>query len=166
MISSLSLEGIKTICMNKILLFLIFAGFSATAQDPAAKPEYDEALAKKLGGDSHGMKNYVLVILKTGDKEITDAKQRAEIFAGHMKNINRMAQEGTLAVAGPFGKNDSNFRGLYIFNVATVEEAKALVETDPAVSSGLMKGEFYPWYGSAAMGEVNTIHNKIAKDKF
>jgi len=150
-------KGFKIYCM---LLFLITA--ASFAQE---KPEYDEALAKKLGADERGMKMFVLVILKTGDKTITDEKQRAEIFAGHMKNINRMAAEGKLAVAGPFGKNDSNFRGLYIFDVATVEEAKALVATDPAVSSGLMVGEFYPWYGSAAMNEINNIHNKIAKEK-
>ena len=143
-----------------LMLFMATAGFAQQ------KSEYDEALAKKLGGDSHGMKTFVLVILKTGEKTITDEKQRAEIFAGHMKNINRMAAEGKLAVAGPFGKNDSNFRGLYIFDVATIDEAKALVSTDPAVSSGMMTGEFYTWYGSAAIGEINNIHNKIAKEKF
>jgi len=143
-----------------ICLLLLTAG-AASAQEAI----YDEALAKKLGADSRGMKSYVLVILKTGDTEIADAKQRSEIFAGHMKNINRMAEEGKLVVAGPFGKNDNNFRGLYIFNVTTIEEAKALVDTDPAVLSGMMKGEFYPWYGSAAMGEVNNIHHKIAKEK-
>jgi len=150
--------------MKKLfLLIVLLIGAATTAQTP--NPDYDDALAKRLGGNANGMKNYVLVILKTGDKTIADDKQRAEIFAGHMKNIHRMAAEGKLAVAGPFGQNDDNFRGLYIFNVATVEEAKALVDTDPAVSSGLLKGEFYPWFGTAAMGEVTNIHNKIIKQK-
>jgi uncharacterized protein YciI len=149
--------------MKKILLLLMFISASAFSQE---KPVYDEALAKSLGADQHGMKNYILVILKTGDKEITDTKERGEIFAGHMKNIQKMADEGKLVVAGPFEPNSNNYRGLYIFNVPTVEEAKALTESDPAVKSGLMKAEFYPWYGSAAMMEVNKIHNKIAKAKF
>lgn len=140
-------------------LWALFSGTATIAQEPA----YDEALAKRLGGDERGMKNYILVILKTGDTEIGDAAKRNEIFAGHMKNINRMAEEGKLVVAGPFGKNDHHFRGLYIFDVATIEAAQALVNSDPAVSSGLLKGEFYPWYGSAAMKEVNAIHHKIAK---
>jgi uncharacterized protein YciI len=145
---------------TKICSLLLLAGCSAFAQD---KTVYDEALAKKLGGNENGMKSFVLVILKTGDKEITDEKARTEIFTGHMNNIRRMAEEGKLAVAGPFGKNENNFRGLYIFNVATVEEAKLLVATDPAVAAGLLKGEFYPWFGSAAMAEVTNIHNKIIK---
>jgi len=150
--------------MKKLfLLIVLLIGAATTAQTP--NPDYDDALAKRLGGNANGMKNYVLVILKTGEKTIADDKQRAEIFAGHMKNIHRMAAEGKLAVAGPFGQNDNNFRGLYIFNVTTVEEAKALVDTDPAVSSGLLKGEFYPWFGTAAMGEVTNIHNKIIKQK-
>jgi len=150
----------------KKLLFLLFlsTAFAVSAQD--TKTTYDEALAKKLGADEHGMKMYVLVILKTGDKEIADTKQRGEIFAGHMKNIQKMADEGKLAVAGPFEKNGSNWRGLYIFNVSTIAEAKALTETDPAISSGMMKAEFYEWYGTAAMMEVNRIHNTIAKKQF
>jgi uncharacterized protein len=147
---------------TKICVLLLFAGGTALAQE---KPVYDEALAKRLGGNENGMKSFVLVILKTGDKKIADEKQVAEIFAGHMKNIHRMADEGKLAVAGPFGKNDNNFRGLYIFNVTTIAEAEALVNSDPAVMSGLLKGEFYPWYGSAAMGEVSNIHNRIIKEK-
>jgi len=150
--------------MRKLFLLLTIAVCNLAAAQ-STNPSYDDALAKKLGGNENGMKSYVLVILKTGDKEITDEKALADIFADHMKNIQRMADEGKLAVAGPFGKNDNNFRGLYIFNVATVEEAKALVGTDPAVAAGLLKGEFYPWYGSAAMGEITNIHNKIIKQK-
>ena len=36
-------------------------------------------------------------------------------------------------------KNDRNYRGIYIFNVETVEEAKALVATDPAIQSNLLE---------------------------
>ena len=42
---------------------------------------------------------------------------------GHMDNINRLAAEGKLAVAGPFGKNDKALRGLFILAVPTVDEA-------------------------------------------
>ena len=42
------------------------------------------------------MKSYVLVILKTGETTISDKQQRDSIFAGHMKNIGRMADAGLL----------------------------------------------------------------------
>ena len=60
-------------------------------------------------------------------------------------------------------KNDRNYRGLYIFNVATIEEAKALVATDPAVKSNLLEAELTPWYGTAALQETLKIHEKITK---
>jgi uncharacterized protein YciI len=82
-----------------------------------------------------------------------------------MANIGRLADEGKLAVAGPFGKNDRQYRGLYILNVSTVEEAQKLVETDPVVRSGIMVAELTPWYGSASLLATNEIHTKITKPK-
>jgi uncharacterized protein YciI len=127
---------------------------------------YDAELAKRLGADERGMKNYVLCILKTGPKDgDIKGKERAEIFAGHFANISRLADEGKLAVAGPFGKNDRSYRGLYIFNVATVEEAEKLVVLDPAVKAGIFVPELTPWYGSAAMMVVSETHKRIEKPK-
>ncbi|MCA1734357.1 MAG: YciI family protein, partial [Acidobacteria bacterium] len=62
-----------------------------------------------------------------------------------------MAEEGKLSLAGPFGKNDKSYRGLYVFNVATVDEAEKLVVLDPAVKAGIFVAELTPWYGSAAV---------------
>lgn len=141
--------------------FLALAALTATAQD---NPDYDEALARKLGADDYGMKPYVFCILKTGTATITDQAQRDSIFTGHMANIDRLAKEGKLVVAGPFA-NGGDKRGLFIFNVATVEEAKQLVETDPVIQSGLMVYELTQWYGSAALPELAPIEKKIAKKK-
>ncbi|HMO80276.1 MAG TPA: YciI family protein [Pyrinomonadaceae bacterium] len=137
-------------------------------KDGAPQTPFDEGLAKRLGADDFGMKSYVFCILKTGpkDTEITDAKKRSEIFAGHMANMKRLGDEGKLALAGPFGKNDRAYRGIFIFNVATVEEAEKLVETDPVISSGMMIAELTPWYGSAAVLLVNENHKKVAKKDF
>ncbi len=149
-------------------MFLLFGNIAAQNSEPAPKKEYNEALAKKLGADDYGMKSYVFCILKTGpkDSEIKDAKQRSEIFAGHMANMKRLGDEGKLALAGPFGKNDRAYRGIFIFNVKTVEEAQKLVETDPVISSGMMVAEMTPWYGSAAVLLVNDGHKKLAKKDF
>jgi uncharacterized protein len=73
-----------------------------------------------------------------------------------------MAEEGKLILAGPF-LDDGDIRGIYIFNVQTVEEAEALTKTDPAIQSGRLVMELHPWYGSAALMEVNQMHKKIAK---
>ena len=132
----------------------------------ATSSTYDAELAKKLGADDMGMKQYVLVILKTGPNDAAvKGKEREGIFAGHFANIVRLADEGKLAVAGPFGKNEKSFRGLYIFNVATVEDAQKLTEMDPAVKAGVLVADITPWYGSAALMATNEIHKKITKPK-
>ncbi len=56
-----------------------------------------------------------------------------------------------------------SYRGLFIFNVATVEEARKLVETDPAVKAGVFIAELTPWYGSAALMATPEIHKKISQ---
>ena len=132
----------------------------------AAEPAYDADLAKRLGADERGMRPYVMCILKTGprDGEI-QGEERKKIFAGHFENIERLANEGKLAVAGPFGKNDKTYRGLYIFTVATVEEAEKLVVLDPAVKAGVFVADLTPWYGSAGMMIVNETHRRVTKPK-
>jgi uncharacterized protein YciI len=128
---------------------------------------YDAELAKKLGADEYGMKNYVFVLLKTGpnDAKFT-GKERDDLFAAHLANIKRLAGEGKLAVAGPFGKNDRSYRGMFIFNVTTVEDAQKLVETDPAVKAGVLLPEFTLLYCSASLMMINDLHKKVMKTSF
>jgi uncharacterized protein YciI len=67
-----------------------------------------------------------------------------ELQKAHMANINRLAEMKKLVVAGPFG-DDGNLRGIFIFKVASLDEAKALAETDPAVIAGRLAIEMHPW---------------------
>jgi hypothetical protein len=57
-------------------------------------------------------------------------------------------------------------RGIYIFNVSTIEEARQLTATDPAIKAGRLVMELHPWYGSAALKQVNTLHVSIAEKSF
>lgn len=142
---------------------LLCAGFGAFAQTD--NPDYDAALAKKLGGDEYGMKQYIFVILKTGPAKIDDKTKMAELFKGHMDNINKLADEGKLTVAGPFMKNEKGYRGIFIFNVKTIDEAKALMQNDPTIKEKVFEAEMFEWYGSAALGEYMDAHKKIEKKK-
>jgi uncharacterized protein YciI len=145
-----------------VLAFICLGALVMSAEERA----FDSELAKRLGADERGMKMYVLCILKTGPKDAEiQGEERKAIFAGHFANIGRLADEGKLAVAGPFGKNDKTWRGLYIFNVATIEEAEKLVVLDPAVKAGVFVPEMTLWYGSAAMMVVSDTHKRIEKPK-
>jgi uncharacterized protein YciI len=143
---------------------LLFSVETAAQTDLDKSSAYDAELAKKLGADERGMKMYVLCILKTGPKDAEiKGKERDDIFAGHFANINRLADEGKLAVAGPFGKNDRAYRGLYIFNVPTIEEAEKLVVLDPVVKAGVFVPELTLWYASASLMATPEIHKRITK---
>ncbi|MDX2067178.1 MAG: YciI family protein [Haliscomenobacter sp.] len=124
---------------------------------------YDSLLAQKLDADDYGMKAYVMAFLKTGPNRKLDSAATAKLQEAHLKNIFRMADEGKLLVAGPF-MDDTDIRGIYIFDVRSVEEAKKLTETDPAIKAGSLVMELHPWYGSAALPLLAPLHKKVQKN--
>lgn len=150
--------------MQKLLFTLLFIAFNLIgfAQETS---NYDEALAKKLGGDERGMKTYVFCILKTGTNTTATAEEKKLLFDGHMANIKKLANENMLVVAGPFMKNDKNYRGIFILNCSTIEEAEKLVNSDPAVQAKILEADLTIWYGSAALVATKEIHDKITKPK-
>lgn len=150
--------------MRLLLLALSLCIGSAVAADPAVPPAavaFDAALAQRTGADENGMRRYVLVILKTGPTRVPDGEARNTMFAGHMANISRLAKAGKLALAGPFMQDPAGWRGLYVFAVEDIEEAKALVATDPVIVHGEMVAEYHPWYGSAANMLVPEWHEHL-----
>ncbi|HEU4593897.1 MAG TPA: YciI family protein, partial [Pyrinomonadaceae bacterium] len=91
------------------------------------------------------MKEYVFGVLVRGPKwtkEVT--AETKQLQAGHMANINRLAQAGKLVLAGPF-EGDGERRGVFIFKVPTIAEAQTLTDTDPAVAAGRLKIELHRW---------------------
>ena len=150
---------------NALLLCcsLLFAASPAIAADEAAaKPQYDAALAKAMGGNDNGMRSYVLVILKTGPNRMADGPGRNAMFKGHAANIERLAAEKKLAVAGPLDGVDG-WRGVFVFATGDIEEAKTYVATDPVIVNGEMVAEYHKFFSSAGLMMVNEVHNKITK---
>ncbi len=139
------------------------------AREPLSTPEegtvYDEELATKLRANEYGMAQYVMAFLKRGPNQGQSEEEAAELQKAHLANIHRLTDEGKLLLAGPFADN-GEFRGIYIFDVTTIEEARALTATDPAIRAGRLEMELRPWFGSAAIRQVNATHEKIAKTKF
>lgn len=150
--------------------------FSCGQEQPAAAPkakddlpetlneQFDQQLADQLGADEYGMKRYVMAFLKMGPNRGQDSLEAAQLQRAHLDNIKRMAEARQLVVAGPF-MDAGDIRGIYIFNVETVEEAEALTKTDPAIKAGRLVMELHPWYGSAALMETARIHKKISKNE-
>lgn len=144
---------IEIIIMKLIYFFfccsLLNSSF-AFAQDQNGKPKRPE----------DQIEQYWFVLLKTGPKTDFDSSARAKLFQGHMANINRLYYDGILKVAGPFGKNASTWRGIFILDCKTKEEAEKIVSSDRAVAAGLFAVDIVPWY-SAPIGSF--AHGKPEK---
>lgn len=151
--------------MKNSLFSYAFLLFSFICFSQETDVTFDEKLAKSLNADEYGMKKYIFCLLKSGNNTTVSKEESKKLFEGHMANIDKLAKEGKLVVAGPFLKNDRNYRGIYIFNVETIDEAKALVTTDPAIKANLLEAELTSWYCTAALQETVKIHDKIARTK-
>lgn len=165
--------------MRQTFIVAIFAIFSIlsvssclppkkekVAQADTLKTEIDSALVVELGADDYGMKNYVMALLKKGPKRWKmDSTTVSTLMKGHMDNIGRLANEGKLVLAGPY-TDETDLKGIYVFDVKTIEEAQKLCETDPAIVAGALAIELHPWYGSAALMQTNAIHKKIARKSY
>lgn len=147
--------------LSVCLVLQLTAPALAQAPAPNPPPNHDAALAKRLGADAHGMRSYVLVILKTGPKRVPDGDARKAMFAGHFANMERLAKEGKLALAGPFSNDPAGWRGLFLLAVDDLDEAKRLTETDPVIVNGEMVAEYHRWYSSAAAMMIPEIHAKL-----
>lgn len=145
--------------MRRLLVTLavpvLLAGPPVHAQSPR-----DAELARAVGADERGMRPYVLVILKTGPTRVPAGPEREAMFTGHFANMQRLADEGTLAVAGPLDGVDG-WRGLFVLAVADIESARRHVASDPVVMKGEMVPEFHKFYGSAGLMLVNEVHRRL-----
>lgn len=144
------------------IIFYFLVALSNLMVVNAQQTSYNKQLADSLKADGYGMKTYVMAFLKRGPNRNQDSATAVQLQKAHMENIQRMANDGKLIVAGPF-LDKGDVRGIYIFDVTTLEEARKLTETDPAIKAGRLEMELHLWYGSAALMLVNNIHNQIAK---
>ena len=151
--------------MKKLITFTIFLLISLSFCHSQSS-SYDEALARKLGADDYGMKKYIVAFLYHGDRAGEYSKEEAaKIQQGHLANISLLAQEGKMVLAGPFFGNEE-LRGLFFFDVESLEEAENLTAKDPAVQAGVLKMELKEWYGSATLGMLLEFQEKVAKKGF
>ncbi|HEY9083099.1 MAG TPA: YciI family protein [Vicingaceae bacterium] len=150
------MKYLATLC-----LLITFSCFSVKAQIDST--HYDKALADSLKADDYGMRMYYFVILKTGTNTSDNKEEISAAFRGHLDNINKLVKEGKLIVAGPFGKNEKQYRGLFIFIAENKEEVEKFLSTDPAVAQSFLEAEIYDWYGSAALPTYLPYAKKVSK---
>ena len=137
--------------MKILFLFLFISSLVVACKNeqkspegPIAKPEkYD--FEKDTSVYSGEMKRYWLVLLKKGPNRNQDSISAEKIQAAHMANINRLAKDGKLIMAGPIGIED-DLRGIFLMNCADSAEVENFVRTDSAVITGRLIMKYYPWW--------------------
>lgn len=125
---------------------------------------FDSLLAAETGADNYGMRQYIFANLVAGPNRDHAPEEAARLQRAHLDNIIKMAEDGKLVLAGPF-MDDQEVRGIYIFAVETIEEARELTNSDPAIQAGRLQMELRPWYGSAALMKLNEIGERLSKEK-
>jgi uncharacterized protein YciI len=117
-----------------LITFTLFAFVSTALSQDSTESKYE-------------MKRYFFVMLTKGPNRSQDSVTVQKLQEGHMANISKMAEMKKLAIAGPF-LDEGLWRGIFILNVETAEEAKQLIDNDPAVKAGRLSYEIHPWYGA------------------
>ncbi|HEX7798370.1 MAG TPA: YciI family protein [Vicinamibacterales bacterium] len=101
------------------------------------------------------MRTYLFVLLRRGPAwSAEETPESKRLFEGHMANIKAMGKAGKLVLAGPFdapAEDRSAYAGLFVLDVKTEDEARALLANDPAIAAGRLVPEFRSWYGPAGI---------------
>jgi uncharacterized protein YciI len=94
-----------------------------------------------LSGQCAFAQDLVFVFLHyKADKAELPKEQVDKIMEGHMANIQKMAKEGKLLVAGPFEGGG----GIFIFNSHSVDEVAQWLNDDPGVKAQRWNVEVQP----------------------
>jgi uncharacterized protein len=107
-------------------------------------PWWSEEVMKKPTLPLKMTRAYLGFLLKGAKWTPEKTPQTEALQKAHLANINRLAEMKKLVVAGPFG-DDGELRGIFVFKVDSLEEAKALAATDPAVQAGRLAIDMHTW---------------------
>lgn len=73
------------------------------------------------------------------------ATKLEEMQKGHLANIGKMANDGILASAGPFGAKDDR-RGIFIFFSKDLKQIRRAVAVDPLIQAKRLELKLMPWW--------------------
>ncbi|MGC4022476.1 MAG: YciI family protein [Cyclobacteriaceae bacterium] len=104
--------------MKNVLILLLFLTTTARAQD----------------------KVFVFLHHRADKAELPKPKLDS-IMKGHFANIEKMANEGKLVVAGPFEGGG----GIFIFNANSISQVKDWLKNDPGIQSNRWNVEMLPF---------------------
>ncbi|MDO6761107.1 YciI family protein [Tamlana sp. 2_MG-2023] len=146
----------EEIAVNKVKDSL----YNAYIEEEAAKKthqEIKEALKKKgyktfdfvdeKTQDTILMQQYFIAFLKSGAIRGQNEEEALDLQEQHLEYLGKMYEEGHADISGPFG-DDTDFRGITIYNVPTKKMAERLANDDPMVKAKRLEVEVHPWWAA------------------
>lgn len=124
--------------MNKILTNLIFSLILTAISCFVIQAQSDPS--KTIGKAMQ--KETFIIIYKPGTAWINGKPVTEQPLKEHGKFLLDLYKSKILLYAGPFGDDTG---GAAVIEMSNVEEAKKIVERDPAVTSKVMIYEIHPW---------------------
>ena len=94
------------------------------------------------GDTVYHMKQYVFCLYLSGSERSQTEEEAAALQKEHLTHLGSLVEKG-LQVSGPFG-DDTEKRGILIFDLETVEAASALIDEDPMVKANRLTYECHP----------------------
>ena len=102
----------KKLLVTLISMLVVIASISiAQEKQQSSEPKFE-------------LVHYYFIMLSNGEKRNQPESVVQKIQAGHMANINKMAQDGLLVCAGTF--DDAKGGGIFIIKTAAIEKVKEL----------------------------------------
>ena len=102
--------------------------------------------------DPPSMCQYFVALLYSGPSRHGDDAEVQKIQAAHIGRIKELIASGEMVIAGPFGGGE--LRGMFIYDVASMEQAEALADSDPAIQAGRLRAERHEWWGPTSLREM------------
>jgi uncharacterized protein len=91
------------------------------------------------------MAQWIYRIVPTRPDMVADpTDEEAAVIAEHFGYLQALKSAGILILAGRT-QEESGAWGITIFEAPDEESARAVMQTDPAVSGGVMRAELYPY---------------------
>src|ERR1700730_14389949 len=90
-------------------------------------------------------KHYLYRIQPTRHEMLTEGAtpEEAEIIREHFTYLERLTREGVAILVGRTLTTEQDTMGIVIFTAHSDEEARALMNADPAVSKGVMRAKLF-----------------------
>jgi uncharacterized protein len=143
------------------LSLLLAAG--ALACGPSGDQARVEAAASAPLPEERPQADYVIGLQKAGPREgQLKPEEQLALHDGYYAYVAGLASSGVLLAAGPLvaPRSDPANRMLFLFDVASVEEARGLVDADPGIGMGASVVELYPWRSPSPVGSLLDIERE------